>query len=77
MGAMKESLFNYDEQPEMFRHNVRDYAISESAERLEEMVSRLIVSMSVPDYTDQDKINFMLDDLHSEIAYLNDTIRRH
>lgn len=70
MGRMKEHLFDLDNAPESHRISERDYKIAESAKILQETIEMLVVDSSV-------KREFLLDDMRTEILYLNDIIRRH
>lgn len=70
MGKMKDTLFDLEAQPEMVWLASRDYQIAEIAERLERMANSLAVAKD-------NQLSFLIDDLRTEILYLNDTIRRH
>ena len=69
MGRLKETLFDADVQPETFRAAALDFQIAECAEQLNEMISKLAVA-------EQNEMKFLIDDLRTEIMFLNDTIRR-
>jgi hypothetical protein len=75
MGRMKETLFNADVQPEMTRAAIKDYQIAECSERLVEAVNGLAAADKSG--MDLDVISFLIDDLHTEILFLNDVIKRH
>lgn len=70
MGKMKEAFLDAETQPETVLLAMRDYQISEIAERLEQMTNSLAVAQ-------HNEISFLIDDLRTEILYLNDVIRRH
>ena len=70
MGKMKDTLFDLEAQPETVWLVARDYRIAEIAERLEQMANGLAVARD-------NQLSFLIDDLRTEILYLNDTIRRH
>lgn len=70
MGKMKEVFLDAETQPEAVLLAMRDYQISEIAERLEQMTNSLAVAKD-------DQLSFLIDDLRTEILYLNDVIRRH
>lgn len=70
MGKLKETLFNLEAQPEMVWLAERDYRIAEIAERLEQMANGLAVAKD-------NQLQFLIDDMRTEILYLNDTIRKH
>lgn len=70
MGKMKEAFLDAEAQPEAVLLAMRDYQISEIAERLEQMTNSLAVAQ-------HNEISFLIDDLRTEILYLNDVIRRH
>lgn len=70
MGKLKETLFDLEAQPEMVWLAERDYRIAEIAERLEDMANGLAVAK-------ENQLQFLIDDIRTEILYLNDTIRKH
>lgn len=70
MGRMKEQLFNADVQPEMYRAAARDFQIAESARTLENLIDIIVVDSGLPREA-------LIDDLRTEILYLNDIIGRH
>lgn len=70
MGKLKETLFDLEARPEMVWLAERDYRIAEIAERLEDMANGLAVAK-------ENQLQFLIDDMRTEILYLNDTIRKH
>ena len=70
MGKIKAAFLDAETQPETVLLAMRDYQISEIAERLEQMTNSLAIAK-------EDQLSFLIDDLRTEILYLNDVIRRH
>lgn len=70
MSKMKAALYDSEMQPEAYRAAERNYKIAEIAMDLETMVNCLAVAK-------ENNLSFLIDDLRTEILYLQDAIRRH
>lgn len=70
MSKMKAALYDSEMQPEAYRIAERNYKIAEIAMDLETMVNCLAVAK-------ENNLSFLIDDLRTEILYLQDTIKRH
>lgn len=70
MSKMKAALYDSEMQPEAYRVAERNYKIAEIAMDLETMVNCLAVAK-------ENDLSFLIDDLRTEILYLQDAIKRH